>query len=107
GHVYNSRFIRLGFVHASMAQRNLLRGARAQRRASGAVVLLLGCVFAGPQARAGVDITIRGVSDPLRSNVLAYLSFARYQRSKNLSADTADRLESRIGREVRSALRPF
>ncbi|MGH8303973.1 MAG: autotransporter assembly complex protein TamA, partial [Steroidobacteraceae bacterium] len=70
-------------------------------------MLLLGCVFAGPQARAGVAITIRGVSDPLRSNVLAYLSFARYQRTKNLSADTADRLESRIGREVRSALRPF
>jgi len=62
---------------------------------------------AGPQARAAVTITIKGVSDPLRSNVLAYLSFARYQRSKHLAADTADRLEGRISREVQSALRPF
>jgi translocation and assembly module TamA len=90
-----------------MAQRNLSRGARPQRRASGVLVLLLGCAFAGSQARAGVTITVSGVSDPLRGNVLAYLSFARYQRSKNLTADTVDRLESRIGREVQSALRPF
>src|SRR5690348_13333019 len=90
-----------------MAQRNSIRGARPQRRASGALVLLLGWVFAGPQARAGVTIAITGVSDPLRSNVLAYLSFARYQRAKGLTPDTVDRLESRIGREVRSALRPF
>jgi translocation and assembly module TamA len=90
-----------------MAQRNSLLGARVQRRASGVLVLLLACIFAGPQARAGVTITINGVSDPLRSNVLAYLSFARYQRSKDLTADSVDRLQSRIGREVRSALRPF
>ena len=90
-----------------MAQRNSLRGARPQWRASGVLVLLLGWVVAGPQARAGVTITISGVSDPLRSNVLAYLSFARYQRSKGLTPDTVDRLESRIGREVRSALRPY
>ena len=90
-----------------MAQRNFSRGARPQRRASGVLVLLLGWVFAGPQARADVTITISGVSDPLRGNVLAYLSFARYQRSKDLTSDTVDRLESRIGREVQSALRPF
>ncbi len=56
---------------------------------------------------ARVTITINGVSGPSRTNVLAYLSFARYQRSKDLSPDTADRLQSRIGREVQSALRPF
>jgi translocation and assembly module TamA len=81
-------------------------GARL-RRASGALVLLLGCAFASPQVRAGVTITVTGVNDPLRSNVLAYLSFARYQRTKSLTPDTVDRLESRIGREVQSALRPF
>ena len=90
-----------------MAQRNSLREARPQWRASGVLVLLLGWVFAGPPARAGVTITISGVGAPLRGNVLAYLSFARYQRSKNLTPDTVDRLESRIGREVQSALRPF
>ena len=86
-----------------MAQCNFLHGARARSRASGVLVLLLAC----PLARAGVTITIKGVNDPLRRNVLAYLSFARYQRSKNLTPDTADRLESRIFREVQSALRPF
>ena len=90
-----------------MGQCNSLRGARPLRRASGALVLLLGWVFAGPQARAGVTITVTGVSDPLRSNVLAYLSFSRYQRSKSLTPDTVERLESRIYREVQSALRPF
>ncbi|MGH8288534.1 MAG: autotransporter assembly complex protein TamA [Steroidobacteraceae bacterium] len=60
-----------------------------------------------PPASADVTITIRGVSDPLRNNVLAYLSFARYRRSKDLTSDTVERLQSRIGREVQSALRPF
>jgi len=77
------------------------------RRASGALLLLLGCIFAGPQARAGVAITVTGVSAPVRSNVLAYLSFSRYQRTKHLTRDTVDRLQSRIDREVKSALRPF
>src|SRR6185312_8598615 len=67
----------------------------------------LGCLLVWQQARAGVTITIQGLTDPLRSNVLAYLSFSRYQRSKDLTPDTVDRLQSRIGREVRSALRPF
>jgi translocation and assembly module TamA len=89
-----------------MAQRTSLRGALPRWRASG-VFVLLGCALLWQQARAGVAITIQGVADPLRSNVLAYLSFSRYQRSKDLTPDTVDRLQSRIGREVRSALRPF
>jgi translocation and assembly module TamA len=90
-----------------MGQRNPSCGARQPWRVSSVLVLLLGWACTGPQARAGVTITVSGVSDPLRSNVLAYLSFARYQRSKDLTADAVDRLESRIGREVQSALRPF
>jgi translocation and assembly module TamA len=64
-------------------------------------------LFACPLAQADVSIIVRGVNAPLRSNVLAYLSFARYQKSKNLTSDTAERLQSRIVPEVRSALRPF
>ena len=86
-----------------MGQRNSSCGARPRSRAAGALVLLLAC----PLARAGVIITVSGVSPPLRSNVLAYLSFSRYQRSKDLTPDTVDRLQSRIGREVQGALRPF
>ena len=106
-HVYNSRFIRPGSSHVSMAQCNSSHGARPQWRASGVLALLIGCVCGAPWARADVKITVIGVSDPLRANVLAYLSFARYQRSKHLTRDTVDRLQSRIGREVQSALRPF
>jgi translocation and assembly module TamA len=64
-------------------------------------------LFACPLALADVTITIKGVSAPVRANVLAYLSFARYQRSKNVSADTAERLQGRIAPEVQSALKPF
>jgi len=84
-------------------QGNSSRGPRPLWGASGVLALLIAC----PLARAGVTITISGVSNSLRSNVLAYLSFARYQRTKHLTQDTADRLESRIPREVQSALRPF
>jgi translocation and assembly module TamA len=90
-----------------MAQCNSLHGARPPRRASGVLALLVAGSFAVPPAQADVTISVRGVRGALRSNVLAYLSFARYQRSKNLSADTVDRLQSRIGREVQSALKPF
>src|SRR6185437_7560042 len=82
-----------GLVAPSMGQCNS-HGARLQWRASGVLVLLPGWVCPGPQARAAITITIKGVSDPLRSNVLAYLSLARYQRSKHLAPDTVDRLES-------------
>lgn len=63
--------------------------------------------MAAPLARAGVTITVSGVSGPLRKNVLAFLSFARYQASKHLTRDTVERLQTRIPREVGSALRPF
>ena len=54
-----------------------------------------------------MTITIKGVSGPLRSNVLAYLSFSRYQKSKHVTEDTVYRLENRVTREVQSALRPY
>jgi translocation and assembly module TamA len=86
-----------------MGQRILLYGTRPRRRVSAILALLLAC----PLAHAGVTITVSGVNPQLRSNVLAYLSFTRYQSSKQLTADTVDRLESRVPREVQSALRPF
>jgi translocation and assembly module TamA len=90
-----------------MAQCNPLHGARPAGRAAGVLALLLLWVVAGPLARADVAITVTGVSNPLRKNVLAYLSFTRYLHSKHLTPDTVDRLQNRIGREVQSALRPF
>ena len=56
---------------------------------------------------AGVDVDVRGIDDPLRANVLAYLSFERYKHSDDVSRDTLERLHNRVEREVQSALRPF
>ena len=86
-----------------MGQSNSSREAGRRRRASGLLVLLL----ASPAAFADIAIHVRGVSDPLRANVLAYLSFSRYRHSKGLSEDTVERLDNRVVREVREALSPF
>jgi len=61
--------------------------------------------FAG-LARADMDIDIRGVNDELRNNVLAYLSLVRY-KDRALDAATIERLQGRVEREVKDALRPF
>ena len=86
-----------------MAQCNSSHGARSRWPASGVLLLLFAC----PLALADVNIAVKGVSVAERANVLAYLSFARYQKSKTLSADTVERLQSRIAPEVQSALKPF
>jgi translocation and assembly module TamA len=65
-------------------------------------------VMAGPLARADIDLDVRGVDEQQRSNVLAYLSFARYRKGGGeLNADTVERLHNRVEREVRQALRPL
>jgi translocation and assembly module TamA len=86
-----------------MAQRNFFMRALGHSRAA----LVLMCLITCPLARANVTVEIRGVDDELRSNVLAYLSFERYKKSTDLSADTIERLHDRVEREVQSALRPF
>jgi translocation and assembly module TamA len=65
------------------------------------------CLGAASLARANIDVDIRGVDDQLRTNVLAYLSFERYKKRTDLSADIIERLHNRVQREVESALKPF
>jgi translocation and assembly module TamA len=65
------------------------------------------CLIACPLARANVTVEVHGVDDELRTNVLTYLSFERYKKTTDLSADTIERLHERVEREVQSALRPF
>ncbi len=71
------------------------------------MVALCLCLCACPRSYAGIDIEVRGIDDPLRANVLAYLSFERYKRTDDLSQDTLERLHNRVEREVQSALKPF
>src|SRR6201994_197223 len=82
-----------------MAQRTSSLQARA--------ALLFLCLTASPLLRANVSVEVHGVEDSLRTNVLAYLSFERYKKSTDLSADTIERLHDRVEREVQSALRPY
>src|SRR6185312_6486429 len=65
------------------------------------------CLAASSLACANIDVEIHGVEEQLRTNVLAYLSFERYKKRSDLSADTVERLHNRIEREVQSALKPF
>lgn len=88
-----------------MAQRTgKPRARRWHRRVSVLAVCLLAC----PLASAAVSVEIRGVDEALRANVLAYLSFQRYQKGgAELDADTVERLHNRVEREVQEAMRPY
>ena len=86
-----------------MARRKHLCWARWHGRAWLAALCLVGA----PLASANIDVDIRGVDDPLKANVLAYLSFERYKKRTDLSADIIERLHNRVEREVESALKPF
>src|SRR5882757_2349684 len=86
-----------------MAQRTSFMQALKHFRAA----LILMCLIASPLVRANVTVEIHGVEDELRTNVLAYLSFERYKKSTDLSADTIERMHDRVEREVQSPLRPF
>ncbi len=65
------------------------------------------CLAASRLASANIDVEVHGVDEQLRANVLAYLSFERYKKRTDLSADTVERLHNRVEREVASALKPF
>jgi len=72
------------------------------------VVALLAALCAQPARAAGVNVEVRGVPETLRANVLAYLSFQRYQKgAADLNPDMVERLHNRVEREVQEALRPF
>jgi translocation and assembly module TamA len=64
-------------------------------------------LFGTASVRADVEVEVRGLPSDIRDNVLVFLSLERYKSADDLSAETIERLQNRIDREVRSALRPF
>lgn len=73
-----------------------------------ALPLLAVCAaFFVPLARAGIEVEVHGVADDVRANVLAHLSLERHKDSDDLSPEFVERLQERIEREVRTAVRPF
>src|ERR1700722_8383931 len=86
-----------------MARRKLLTRGRWHGRAWLAAM----CLIAAPWAKANITVEIHGVDEQVRTNVLAYLSFERYKKRTDLSADTIERLHNLVEREVQSALKPY
>jgi translocation and assembly module TamA len=71
-----------------------------------ALLMLLLAQFAAPVV-AEVEVEVHGVTDDIRNNILAYLSFERYKNRDDLSPEIVERLQERCEREVRAAMRPF
>jgi translocation and assembly module TamA len=89
-----------------MAQRKLPPGLRWLTLTPALLLCLLVARIAG--AASAVDVDVHGVDDELRDNVLAYLSFERYEKGgAELTPTTVERLHERVEREVTAALRPF
>src|SRR5215468_3308688 len=86
-----------------MAQRNSFLRAPGHSRAASVLMCLIACT----PVRANITVEVHGVDNELQKNVLTYLSFERYKKSTDLSADTLERLHDRVEREVQAALRPF
>lgn len=72
-----------------------------------ATLLVMLCALVPVQVRADITIEVDGVDAEIRRNVLVFLSLERYKERDDLPEATLERLQERVDREVRSALRPF
>ena len=70
-------------------------------------LLVAALMLATLPASADVTVRVEGVEGALADNVRALLSVQRYATTKDLDAETLDRLVGRAEREVRTALKPF
>jgi translocation and assembly module TamA len=80
---------------------------KSRQRFSAIPLLALMLVGLASPARAEIKVEVRGVSDDVRANIMAYLSFERYKNSDDLSTEFVERLQERCEREVRDSMRPF
>lgn len=92
------------FATAPAAVRQLAVALRA-----GVLVLifLLHAVIATSQEPGPIEVTVAGLDDVLRANVLSALSLARPQEASVLAEESVRRLFARSEGEIRSALEPF
>ncbi len=77
------------------------------RRLAALTLLALCVAHVASPAHAGIEVEVQGVADDVRANVLAHLSLERHKDSDDLSPEFVERLQERVEREVRNALRPF
>jgi translocation and assembly module TamA len=71
------------------------------------LLALLALAGAAPLAHADIEISVDGVDDEARANVLVFLSLERYRLRDDLDPVLMERLQERSEREVAAALRPF
>lgn len=71
------------------------------------LVLLFNATFAVSQDLNGVAVSLTGLADPLRSNVLTSLSLKQELDNPLLTDTAVQRLFSKAEPEIRSALQPF
>lgn len=65
------------------------------------------CLLICATAQAAIDIEIPDVSEPIATNIRAFLSLTRYADRKDLTEETLSRLQRRIVTETRQALQPL
>lgn len=71
------------------------------------LLALLAFVGAAPFARADIEISVSGIDEQARANVLVFLSLERYSTRDDLDPALVERLQERAEGEVAAALRPF
>ena len=80
--------------------------ARRTTRCAALLPLLLS-VLAPLSAQAGIEIVIPGVTEPVATNIRAFLSLTRYAERDDVTQETISRLQRRIVSETRAALEPL
>lgn len=71
------------------------------------VLAVIALVGAMPAARAEIEISIEGVDEEVRANMLVFLSLERYKQRNDLDPSLVERLQERAEREAAAAMRPF
>lgn len=71
------------------------------------LALLFNSTFALSQDLLPVEVSVTGLDDPLRSNVLASLSLKQEHDSPLLTETAVQRLLTKAEKEIRSALQPY
>ena len=70
-------------------------------------IILLMLLFAAATANADLEFVIKGVDDPLRANVRAYIDFLQVGRRARVSNRDLDKILENAIVDARAALRPY
>lgn len=65
------------------------------------------CSAATGQQTKKIDVSVSGIDDPLRQNVLLFLSIAQHQSDSNLTDMLVQRLYRQADEEIATALEPY